>query len=259
MKPKAIILYTDGINTEYETRYALEQAGAEAEVVHLNQLINREKRLADYQIMFCPGGFSYGDDIASAKIFAAMLLNHVSEDIQEFIEKDKIVVGVCNGFQLLLRMGLLPFRNVGVEQPEAALCENSVGHHTDYWVKMKVEPNRCVFLRHLEGKIIGSPVAHGEGRFLAPEASLKNIEVNDQVVLRYVDSQNNPTQTFPYNPNGSALAIAGICDETGKIFGMMPHPERNCALHHDPNWHSLPKDREPEGMWIMRGMVRYFQ
>jgi len=259
MKPKAIILYTDGINTEYETQYALEQAGAEVEVVHLNQLIKKEKKLSDYQILFCPGGFSYGDDVVSAKILAAMMINHLKEDIQEFIEQDKLAVGVCNGFQLLVRMGLLPFRHVGIEQPEAALCENSVGHHVDYWVKMKVEPSRCVFLHDLEGKFLAAPVAHGEGRFLSQESNLKTIEDNDQVVLRYVDSENNPTQVFPYNPNGSSLAIAGICDETGKIFGMMPHPERNCRLHHDPNWQALPKDQRPEGMWILEGIVQYFR
>lgn len=259
MKPRAIILYTDGINTEYETKYALELAGAQAEVVHLNRLLKKEKRLSDYQIMFCPGGFSYGDDIVSAKIFAALMLGHLKEDIQDFIQKDKLVVGVCNGFQLLVRMGLLPFGNVGAEQPDAALCENTVGHHADYWVRMKVEPSRCEFLRHLQGIIIGSPVAHGEGRFLASEENLKRIEHTNQVALRYLDEEHNPTQEFPYNPNGSSLAIAGICDETGKILGMMPHPERNCRPHHDPNWRSLPKDRKPEGMWILEGVVNYFQ
>jgi len=257
-KPRAIILYTDGINTEYETRYALEQAGAIAEVVHLNQLIAKERRLSDYQILLCPGGFSYGDDVMSAKIFAIMLLNHVKEEIQGFIQKDNVVLGVCNGFQLLVRLGLLPFGNLGTKQPEAALLGNAVGHHVDYWVRMKMKPNRCVFLRHLAGRIIGAPVAHGEGRFITSDKNLEKIMQNNQVVLQYIDAKDNPTQEFPCNPNGSLHAIAGICDTTGKIFGMMPHPERNTLLHNDPNWHVLSRNQKPEGKWLLDAAVNYF-
>lgn len=257
MKPKTIILYTDGINTDYETKYAMEQAGAEAEIVHLNDLINKDKKLDDYQIMFIPGGFSYGDDVMSGKIFAKMLINHVQEDLQKFIAADKLAIGICNGFQISVRLGLLPFRAIGVEQPEVALFENASGHHEDHWVKLKVNKTNSVFLRGLEGMTIEVPVAHGEGRFVASAESMQKLQDNNQIALQYVDQDGNTTQEYPHNPNGSTNAIAGICDETGRIFGMMPHPERFCKITNHPNWHSFP-DRKPDGMLILENAVNYF-
>jgi phosphoribosylformylglycinamidine synthase len=258
-KPKTIILYTDGINTDYETKYAMEQAGAEAEVVHLNDLINKEKNLKDYQILFFPGGFSYGDDVMSGKIFAKMLINHFLEDLQKFITADKLVIGICNGFQIIVRLGLLPFRQVGIEQPEAALCQNASGHHEDHWVRMRVNENNSIFFRGMEGMIIESPVAHGEGRFVAPAETMNKLQAKHQIVLRYVDHDGKNTQEYPHNPNGSTNGIAGISDETGRIFGMMPHPERFCKLTNHPNWHSIPQNQKPDGMLILENAVKYFE
>jgi len=258
-KPKTIVLYTDGINTDYETKYAMELAGSDVDIVHLNDLIKKEKNLKDYQIMFCPGGFSYGDDIMSGKVFSKMLINHVKEDLQQFIKKDKLVIGICNGFQILVRLGLLPFRNIGITQPEAALCENKSGHHEDYWIKARVNTSNCVFLKDMENMIIEAPVAHGEGRFITNDANMKNLINNNQIVLQYVDHEGKITQNFPHNPNGSTNAIAGICDETGKILGMMPHPERFCKITNHPNWHTFDKDKKPDGMFIFNNAVNYFK
>ena len=257
MKPKVIALYTDGINRDQETSFAFEKAGAECDVIHLNQLAANPQMLDDYQIMAIPGGFSHGDDIVSGKIMANKLLYKLTEHIKKFFDRDTLSLGICNGFQVLIRIGILPYRNFG--KIEAALMDNQIGHLESRWIKMRVQKSDCVFTRGMEGKIIAIPIANGEGRFVAEDETLDNLENADQVVLKYVDDKGNETMDFPANASASMRSIAGITDPTGKIFGLMPHPECYTKKEQHPNWHSRDKEEMPHGLQMFINAVEYFK
>ncbi|KKP40163.1 MAG: phosphoribosylformylglycinamidine synthase I, phosphoribosylformylglycinamidine synthase [Candidatus Peregrinibacteria bacterium GW2011_GWF2_33_10] len=256
MKPKAAIIFSPGINRDQETSYALIQAGADYEIIQLIELEKGEKRLDDFQILLCPGGFSYGDDVMSAKIWASKSLAHFQTQLQKFISEDKLVIGICNGFQFLIRTGLLPFANVG--QIEATLTHNASNHFECRWVNMKVQPSNCVFTKGMEGQILRMPTAHGEGRFLANDEALKRIKDQNQVIFRYVDENGNSTQDYPVNPNGSTEAIAGLCSPNGKIMGLMPHPECNSKKNHHPDW-NIEGREGGECLRIFENAVKYFR
>lgn len=233
-RPRVCVLRTDGTNCDRETYYAFEQAGAECRMVHVNQLRAGQEKLADYQILVIPGGFSYGDDVHSGKILAVELTSYLREQLQSFVDAGKPVLGICNGFQVLVRTGLLPRGRMG--QIEAALMPNDSGHFECRWVRLRVEKSPCIFTRELEGQIIDIQVAHGEGKFFARPETLAGLEQNRQVVFRYVDESGRPTQDYPANPNGSPGAIAGICDPRGLVLGLMPHPERCVEPYQHPHW-----------------------
>lgn len=236
MKVKVIVLKADGTNRDVEMAYAFEIAGAKAKIVHVNELRNRSEKLNDYQILALPGGFAYGDDIVSGKILAIELTSFFKKELEKFIEgKDTAIIGVCNGFQVLVRTGLLPFRNIG--EMDVTLTNNDSGHFECRWIKCKVENNsKCKFLDGLEDQIIDYPIAHGEGKFFANTETLKEIEAQNLVAFRYVDENGNPTQKYPDNPNGALNAIMGVTDTTGRILGMMPHPECFVRREQHPNW-----------------------
>ncbi len=254
MKPRVLILKTDGTNCDQETKFAFQTAGAQPEIVYMQQLRTKEKKLADYQILAIPGGFSYGDDIASGKIFAVELLTFLRDQLEAFIAQDNLIIGICNGFQTLVRTGLLPFGNI--DRIQATLNFNDIGRFDCRWVNLLVEESPSIFTKHLQGKTIMMQVAHAEGNFLVDPTLLDEIEQNNLVALRYtVDG--TPTQQFPHNPNGSIHGIAGICNKKGNILGLMPHPERFVIKEQHPNWRRMHIDH-PHGLHLFENAVSYF-
>ena len=271
--PKALVLTGFGLNCDWETTHALELAGAEAHRVHINQLVMGEEigaraRLEDYQIFAFIGGFSWGDDHGAGVIFATKLLYNIGEDILRFIEEGNLVIGICNGFQALVNVGLLPGFDGDYRSRTVALIGNDCGSFRDQWVHLKVETGSpCVFTRGLEH--LELPVRHGEGKFYAEEFVIKDLEEKHQVVVRYADSDGNLANgSYPENPNGSMNDIAGVCDSTGRVFGLMPHPEAYNHWTNHPNW-TLFKERyrrggepypqEGYGIQIFRNAVDYFK
>lgn len=253
--PHIGILKTDGINCDDETRHAFITAGGRVEIIHINELRAGEKHLHNYQILAIPGGFSYGDDITSGKILALELNTYLGDQINEFVQrKQGLVLGVCNGFQVLVRSGLLPFGNMG--EMQATLQHNDSGKFECRWINLKVtEDNACVFLRGMNGTV-SYQVAHGEGKFFAPDSELARVEAENLTVFQYCDEAGKPTQEYPANPNGSAHAIAGITDPSGRILGLMPHPERFISKTQHSNWRRMP-GIEPQGLQIFERMVQY--
>jgi phosphoribosylformylglycinamidine synthase I len=255
MKPRVCILKTDGTNCDQETSYAFAKAGGAVTIVSLNQLKAGRVHLSSFEILAIPGGFSYGDDIASGKIFAFELYSFLKDQLQEFVSNGNLIIGICNGFQVLIQLGLLPCNTIGTKQ--ATLTDNDSGKFECRWVHMIVEKGPCVFTKDLEGSEIMLQMAHGEGKFVANQILLDNLEQDQLVVLRYSDRA-KATQQYPHNPNGSLNAIAGICDITGRIFGLMPHPERYVEHYHYPNWRRQ-LDIKPHGFSFFKNAILYVQ
>lgn len=265
MKPKILILKTDGINRDQETSFAFELAGGKSKIVHINELRSKKEKLENYQILAIPGGFSYGDDIVSGKILAIELTSFFEEELKKFIErKNTLIIGICNGFQVLVRTGLLPFRKLGKMQ--VTLTNNDSGHFECRWVNLKVEPKtKCVFInneamKQLDKTVLSYPIAHGEGKFFTDQKTLDEIEKQNLVVFRYIDQNGKPTRTYPHNPNGALNSIVGICDTTGRILGLMPHPECFVLKEHHPNWRRESASWrivKPHGLPIFEGMINY--
>ena len=226
MKPKALILRSAGANCDSETAYAFERAGATGELVHLNRLLENPAALRDHQILAVPGGFSYGDDIAAGKILARKLSHHLYEPLRDFVAAGKPIIGICNGFQVLVKTDLLPGAVNGRTGQLCTLTNNDNGRFVDQWIHLTPVSNKCVWTAGLER--FDLPIAHGEGRFVYADQDVRQaMRANDQIALVYVKADGSPANAdFPDNPNGSADDIAGICDESGLVFGLMPHPER---------------------------------
>lgn len=265
MKPRVIIFAGYGFNCEVETKFAFEQAGALAEVVHINDLIDGKKNLANYQIAVFPGGFSFGDDTGSGNAYAQKVKNHLWEEIKEFISKDKLVIGICNGFQVLVNLGLLPALDGKYGQREVALLNNNSARYLDRWVDLKVE-NDTPWLKGIEQ--FSTAISHGEGRFFAPEQVLKQLNEKNLVALRYFKGSVCQEQNLEGNPNGALEDIAGVTDETKRIFGLMPHPERGMFFTQLPNWtyikEELLRAGKPlpvmaAGFQVFENGVKYFK
>lgn len=258
-KVDVIVLRTAGTNCDKETAFAFGLAGANAELVHVNELTRKEKHLADYQILAIPGGFSYGDDVASGKILANELRFKLEEKLQEFIKNGKLVIGICNGFQILVKAGLLPNLSGDFQTIEATLTLNDSNKFEDRWVHLKRGKGaKCVWTGGMDD-IIELPVAHGEGKFIPKDKKiLTRLKKEGLVVFEYVD-ENGERKGYPYNPNGSVEAIAGICDRTGRIFGLMPHPERHISLYQHPRWTRKTDtgSKEGSGIEIFRNGVTF--
>jgi phosphoribosylformylglycinamidine synthase I len=255
MKPRALVLTGYGLNTDYELAHGLELAGAQAERVHLNDLIQRRVSLKDFQIAAVPGGFAFADDLGAGKVMAERMRVHLMEDLLEFIDDGKLIFSACNGFQVIVKLGLLPGTlKYGVQ--EATLTCNDSGRFEDRWVYMKTEQNsNCVFTRGIERLYL--PVRHGEGKFVPQdEAVLQQMETNGQIALRYVD-EGGSLSGYPWNPNGSAANIAGISDPTGRIFGLMPHPEAYLYRYNHPRWAREKLPEEGQGLKIFKNAVEY--
>lgn len=253
--PEVCVLKTDGINCDMEMAYAFEVAGGSPETVHINQLRSGERSLGDYSALAIPGGFSYGDDIASGKVLATELTSYLSDQLQDFIDQDKPVIGVCNGFQVLVRTGLLPNRTICEQQ--ATLSNNEIGRFECRWIDLAVGQSACRFVKPEDfvEQAVPMQTAHGEGRFFADHTIIDTLKENDQVVFRYVSPDGSPASGFPDNPNGALDDIAGICDPTGTILGMMPHPERSIGAFH-PHRARTPDAREAAS-GIFTNIVKY--
>lgn len=254
-KPKVCVLRTAGTNCDKETAFAFTQAGAVTELVHINFLVSHPGSLANYQILALPGGFSYGDDIAAGKILANELRTKLADDIRKFIEDAKLIIGICNGFQVLVKAGLLP-GNSQFRQ-EASLIINDSGKFEDRWVYLRSSRSKCVWTKDLP-ETIYLPVAHGEGKFIMQDQRvLDRLEKNGQIVFQYCNAQGKQG-VYPDNPNGSLKDIAGVTDETGRILGLMPHPERHIAGRQHPRW-TGKADNIGDGLQIFSNGVDYIK
>ncbi len=267
MIPKAITITGYGINSEEETAKCFEWSGAESEIVHISDIINGDVKLSNYQIMAFPGGFSYGDDTGSGNAFANKVRNNLYEEVLKFTKEDKLIIGICNGFQILTNLGLIPATDNQYGKREVALMHNRTTVLESRWVHIKNISSKCIWTKDID--IMHLPIAHGEGNFYTEDAILEKMKENDQIVFKYVTENGAPAkEKFPFNPNGSMEDIAGICDPSGKIFGLMPHPERFNSFENEKGW-ELKKEkliREgksiPErgaGVKIFENAVNYFK
>jgi len=248
------ILRAAGTNCDIETALAFSKAGAKPEFVHINRLTAHEKNLENFHILALPGGFTYGDDIAAGKILANELRYKLASDIKRFIEAGKLIIGICNGFQILVKCGLLP--GDGDFRQQASLIINDSGKFEDRWVYLKTVHSKCVWVRDLP-QIIYLPVAHGEGKFVTKDKTvLEGLRKNHQIVFQYSDREGK-LSGYPHNPNGSVDNIAGICDNTGRVFGLMPHPERHLYGTQHPRGQEFHSKKEGQGLQIFRNGVEY--
>ncbi|WP_080797539.1 phosphoribosylformylglycinamidine synthase subunit PurQ [Desulfamplus magnetovallimortis] len=242
-KIKAVVLTGFGLNCDMETAHAFELAGAEAHRVHINMLISGKVDLDSFHILALGGGFSWGDDHGAGVIQALKLKNHLGDQLLSFIDQGKLVIGICNGFQTLVNLGLLPGINGDYKTRSVALTWNDCGNFRDQWVNLSVNPKSpSLFTRglyDLSSDNLALPVRHAQGKFVADKVVIDTLIDSDQVVLRYADIHGKPAMgKFPENPNGSIHDIAGICDTTGHVFGLMPHPEAYNHFTNHPDWQS---------------------
>jgi len=270
--PKALVLTGYGLNCDYETDYALKLAGAQSERIHINELIATETAgtkisIEDYHILVLGGGFSWADDHGAGVLMASKLRQHLGDQIEQFIEDGKLIFGICNGFQCLVNLGLLPAFEYHYNKRWLALTYNDSGNFIDTWINLKINSESpCVFTKGMAS--IELPVRHGEGKLYAADEDVDRLFVNNQVVLQYADENGDEARgQWPFNPNGSLKDIAGICDPSGRIFGLMPHPE---AFNHYTNHPDSTRKREVmsrqgnfkiaeegEGIRIFRNAVEY--
>ena len=248
-----LVLRTAGTNCDRETVRALELAGAAATRLHLNALAADPARLADSQILVLAGGFSYGDDIAAGRVLGALLRHNLFDALQRFVADGGHVLGICNGFQVLVELGLLQPDRPAAERT-IALTDNASAKFECRWVTLRQEESAAGWLP--AGRLLPVPVAHAEGRLVVRDAeALAELRERGQVALTYVAADGSPAE-YPDDPNGSDGAIAGLCDPTGRVLGLMPHPERNVTPWHHPTWTRLGPREEGEGLAFFRGLVQ---
>ena len=271
---KAMVLTGYGLNCDNETDFSLHLAGADSRRMHINQLISNAQGtsampLEDYQILVFGGGFSWADDHGAGVLMASKMKRHLGEQLKAFVDAGNLILGICNGFQALVNLGLLPGFDGRYQDREVALTHNDSGNFIDSWVNLKVNtqsPN--IFTRGLSHAEF--PVRHGEGKFYASEETLNRLFGNNQVALQYADDDGNPANGhWPSNPNGSLSDIAGICDPTGHVFGLMPHPEAFNHFTNHPDWTRRKQvlarqgesmeTEEGDGIAIFRNAVEYFR
>jgi phosphoribosylformylglycinamidine synthase I len=265
-KPRVLVLTGYGINCDVESEFAFNSAGASAERVHINDLIEGQKKLSDYQILVFPGGFSFGDDVASGKVLALRAKANLGDEILRFIQDGKLILGICNGFQVMAKFGLLADPAGDYRTQRVTLAANDSNRYEDRWVYLRRVGDKCIWTKGVDR--IYQPVAHGEGKFFAAPEILAALDQNDQVGFRYATEEFQDAEgVFPANPNGSLRDIAGICDPTGRIYGMMPHPERFLHFTNHPRWtrlkDQLKREGKPipeagDGLRIFQNGVNYF-
>ena len=234
-KVKVLIITGFGLNCEKETAAAFASNGATAELVHLNDLLEGKRKLEEFHILAFIGGFSFGDHLGSGTVFANRVRYNLREQLEKFVADGKLIIGICNGFQTLTRLGMVPALDGNYFQQEAALAHNDCGVFRDDWIYLKANPaSPCIFTKGLD--LIRLPIRHGEGKFVAEPEILARIETGNQVVFRYAHADGSVAADFPANPNGSLNSIAAICDESGRVFGLMPHPEAFLSPYNAPDW-----------------------
>lgn len=248
-KPRALIIRAPGTNCDAEAAYAFEVSGAAPSLVHINRMMHGEVSLRDFSIFMIPGGFSYGDDLGAGKVMANELERRLGDQILEFVNRGGVVLGVCNGFQVLVRAGLLPIPFGG---QRISLLPNASGRFECRWVHLRISPdNPCVFTRGL-GQL-DLPVAHGEGRLYVPESAVSQMVP----VLQYARTDGGDP-VYPDDPNGSFGHVAGLCDPSGRILGLMPHPERFVRMSQHPRWTAVGDAARPgDGLAFFENAVDY--
>ncbi len=253
-QPRAVILRAAGINCDGETRTACETAGFQAQVVHVNRLVEQPSLLGACHLLAIPGGFSYGDDLGAGRVLGNELRARLLPELRAFVRDGRLVLGICNGFQILVRAGLLP-DPFGDDLAQLTLAGNDSGRFEDRWIRLKVCSTKSEFLKLEE--VIELPVAHGEGKFLPrDEGLLRRWEEGGQLVLRYVDGGGGEA-AYPANPNGSVAGVAGMCDPTGRVLGLMPHPERFQDPLNHPQWTRRAPDAPADGIQFFRNAADY--
>ena len=237
MKPRVLVLHADGTNRDHEAAQAFDLAGATSEIVHLNQLRAHAKRWADYQLLAIPGGFSYADALGAGQLLALDLNAYFADEVGRFIDEGKPVIGICNGFQALVKSGLLPDHHSSLVTRHATLTFNALGHFECRWVTLKPQSQTCVWTRDLD-ELITCPIAHGEGNFVLGDPNdLQRLRDCDQIALAYTSDTGLPANgEYPLNPNGSMGDIAGVCNPRGNVLGLMPHPEDHVFAYQHPRW-----------------------
>jgi phosphoribosylformylglycinamidine synthase len=266
MKPRTLILRAPGTNCNEETAFAFERAGSISETWHLNRLLETPHGLDDFQIICLPGGFSYGDDLAAGRIFGSQIRSRLFDALRKFKDDGKLILGICNGFQVLMKSGIL-LADLPAEQgggAPATLTWNESGRYTDRWVNVGVEGNGCVFFQGIETMYL--PIAHAEGKFVPRSHDvLQQLAAAGQLTLRYQRLDGQPSVgaehallPFPDNPNGAIANVAGVCDPTGRVCGLMPHPERHLDPLHHPRWTRGEAGEVGDGLQVFQNAVRYF-
>ena len=261
-----MVLYGYGLNCDHETAFALKRAGSQAVRVHTNDLLHNPAILWDYHLLAIPGGFSWGDDHGAGVILALRLKLALGQALYDFVESGRLIIGICNGFQVLVNLGLLPGLPGRRGERLVALVPNDCGNFRDAWVHLKTLPSPCVFTHGLDR--LDLPIRHGEGKFFTTPDILAELESNQQLVLRYATPAGElAAGRFPDNPNGSLLDVAGLCDTTGRILGLMPHPEAYIFATHHPHWsHDKERyrrrgqpypEREGDGLTFFKNAVSY--
>jgi phosphoribosylformylglycinamidine synthase len=259
-KVKVLVITGVGLNCERETTAAFSTCGATVEQVHLNDILDGKRSLSEFHILAFIGGFSFGDHLGAGTVFANRVKFRLREDLEKFVADGKLIIGICNGFQTMTRLGLVPALDGKYFEQQVALAHNDCGVFRDDWIHLKANPDSpCVFTCGIDK--IRMPIRHGEGKFVADAEFLDKIEAENLVVLRYTDENGKVTSEFPANPNGSLNSIAGICDPSGRIFGLMPHPEAFLSQYNAPDWQEkslkgeLPE--EGEGTVVFRNAVEF--
>ena len=257
---KVLVITGFGLNCEKETSAAFRYCGATAELVHLNDILHCKRSLSEFHILAFIGGFSFGDHLGAGTIFANRVKFQLRDQLEKFIADGKLVIGICNGFQTLSRLGMVPALSGQYFTQQAALAHNDCGSFRDDWCYLKANPaSPCIFTRNID--MVRLPIRHGEGKFVADEKTMEEIEKKNLVVLRYANSDGSIAAEFPALPNGSLNSIAGICDESGRLFGLMPHPEAILSPFNSPTWTAdklkgnLPA--EGEGVVFFRNAVDF--
>lgn len=262
--PRVLVLRSPGTNCDEETAYAFELAGGLPERVHVNRLLEEPALLGDFQVLCLPGGFSYGDDIAAGRILAARLEHHLADALNAFRDAGKLVLGICNGFQVLIKSGILLPRDNG-PAPAATLTWNDTRRYQCRWAYLRTDGEKSVFLRGIDRMYL--PVAHAEGKFVTRDAeTFAQLDAAQQLALRYapapalaaVGAAGKSPLPFPTNPNGSIGDVAGICDPTGRVLGLMPHPERHIDPTQHPRWTRGEAGAEGDGLAIFRNAIQFF-
>ena len=265
-QPRVLILRAPGTNCDAEAAHAFSLVGGRIDSLHINRLLEQPSLYNQYQILCLPGGFSFGDDIASGRILANLIRHHLADALREFKAAGKLILGICNGFQVLIKSGLLLDDDRRHGAP-ATLAWNRSGRFEDRWVNLKTDGSKCVFLAGIEAMYL--PVAHGEGRFAArsPEV-LDELDRAGQLVLRYaagkpsaalVSAIPQTAVAYPENPNGAERDVAGVCDSTGRVFGLMPHPERHVDPVQHPRWTRGEARTPGDGLRVFANAVAYFR
>lgn len=253
-EPRVLVLRAAGTNCEAETAFAFEQAGATCDTLHVNRLLEAPDVLGQYGLVAIPGGFSYGDHISAGKVFAVEVSHALGDHFRAFVERGGLMLGICNGFQVLVKTGLLPGRADGAVKA-ASLAWNDSRRYEDRWVEVDVDPHLCV-LAPKNRERLAMPVAHAEGKLVIdPESGADHLIGEHQAVFRYTTA-NGGEPTYPANPNGSVGHIAGLCDPTGQVLGLMPHPERALQPWHHPRWTREAPRKQGDGACLFQSAVQ---